>query len=188
MATVTQRELPQWLLAAVAAVAAIVALLITARVVGCPPTPLREEQPLVSAPAPRLSAGHSDGENLFLVDIVTVFVPFQVKVMVKNGDTIRERVVTEYRPVFKMRTSRYALREVKAYGTDGRLIDARNLPERLAKQIPVLVSADGRPADPLYLQAIKDNTLILVLPPPKASEPSKKGPEKISAPREEKTA
>ena len=50
-------------------------------------------------------------------------------------------------------------RQVKAFGTDGKEIDAKKLARLLAKETPVLVSADGKPIDPFYLRVVKEGTL-----------------------------
>lgn len=143
----------------------------------CPPP----QQPAVTAPAPRLSAAHIEGEYLYLVDITTVFVPVRVKVQVKEGCTTREKVITEYRPVHDMRTSRYPLAEVKVCGRDGKLREAKGIGDRLKERSPVVVSTDGNPVAPFYLRAIREETLILVLTP-KSSGPETTEPARMLAP------
>src|SRR5262249_25048441 len=54
-------------------------------------------------------------------------------------------------------------KRVHAYGVDGKRIETKSVEERLKKEIPVLVSANGQPVDPFHLLLIKEGTLILVL-------------------------
>ncbi|MBI1918671.1 MAG: sigma-70 family RNA polymerase sigma factor [Planctomycetes bacterium] len=56
-------------------------------------------------------------------------------------------------------------REVRAFGTDGKEIDAKKLARLLAKETPVLVSADGKPIDPFYLRIVKEGTLLVLIVP-----------------------
>jgi hypothetical protein len=76
--------------------------------------------------------------------------------------------VTAYTLVTTYARGNFDLREVAAYGTDGKRIDTQALRERLRTPLPVLVSQDGRPVSSFYLQVIKEGTLILVPPAPKA--------------------
>ncbi len=146
------------------------------------PRSAETDQPPVPAPAPRVSAAHVEGDNLYLVDVTTVFVPVQTKVKIKEGNKDCEKIVTEYRPVFEMRTSRYVLRDIQAFGTDGKPIDPKSLPDHLKKRVPVLLSADRQPVHPFYRHIIKDGALILVLPPPNAAAPGERQPTRALAP------
>jgi RNA polymerase sigma factor (sigma-70 family) len=56
--------------------------------------------------------------------------------------------------------------ELQAFETDGRAVGAKDLTDRLQTMTAVLVAADGRKPDPMYLRAVKPGTLILVPPPP----------------------
>jgi hypothetical protein len=57
----------------------------------------------------------------------------------------------------------FGTQQLKASETDGKPIDGKALAERLQKMAAVLVATDGRPADALYLQAVKPGTPVLVL-------------------------
>lgn len=55
------------------------------------------------------------------------------------------------------------MKHVHGYGIDGKRIEVKSIAERLKREIPVLVSMDGKPVDPFYLQLIKEGALVLVL-------------------------
>jgi hypothetical protein len=95
---------------------------------------------------------------------VTEFRPvretYQVNV---NGKTeVRERT----RIVGAMREVRVPLQgpNVRVFGTDGKRIDPKDLPNLLKKSTPVMVSADGNEIDPLYLRLVQPGTLVIVAP------------------------
>ncbi len=52
---------------------------------------------------------------------------------------------------------------VLVYGTDGKRIEAKNLP-KITRPVPALLSTDGREVDPFYLAAARPGTLIVVVP------------------------
>jgi hypothetical protein len=53
---------------------------------------------------------------------------------------------------------------VQAYTVDGKAIDAAKLGEMLAKERTVLITLDGKKADPFHLELYKEGTIILVTP------------------------
>jgi hypothetical protein len=53
---------------------------------------------------------------------------------------------------------------VRVFGTDGKRIDPKDLPNLLKKSTPVMVSADGNEIDPLYLRLVQPGTLVIVAP------------------------
>ncbi len=55
-------------------------------------------------------------------------------------------------------------RAVEAYTADGQPIKRDRLAEMLAKERAVLVTVDGRKADPFLLQLYKEGTIVLVPP------------------------
>jgi hypothetical protein len=101
-------------------------------------------------------------------------VPEKVEIVVGGQKQAVTRYIT--REVFVEVMERYDLKEVKAFGTDGKPIDAVKLAELFKKSTPVVVSADGNKVGPYYLQLFKEGTVILVLPA--AKEP----PEKVLPP------
>jgi hypothetical protein len=61
--------------------------------------------------------------------------------------------------------------ELQAFEADGRAVSAKDLTDRLQTMTAMLVAADGRKPDPLYLRAVKPGTLILVPPTPSGRNP-----------------
>jgi hypothetical protein len=53
---------------------------------------------------------------------------------------------------------------VQAYTVDGKAIEAAKLGEMLAKERTVLITLDGKKADPFHLELYKEGTIILVTP------------------------
>jgi hypothetical protein len=51
------------------------------------------------------------------------------------------------------------------FDMDGKKLASKDVAERLAKETPVLLSADGQKVDPYYLKVFKKDTLIVALPP-----------------------
>jgi hypothetical protein len=74
------------------------------------------------------------------------------------------------RPVSVKRSSRTEITEeidaaeVQAFTVDGQEVSADELASRLAREVPVLVSGDGKSVDPLYLKIIRDDAIVLVVP------------------------
>jgi hypothetical protein len=66
---------------------------------------------------------------------------------------------------------RYDIEDVKVFrvfGGEGKLVEKTKLSPLLKEETLVLVSANGRPVDPLHLRLVKEGTLIFVLPVPTA--------------------
>jgi hypothetical protein len=84
----------------------------------------------------------------------------------KDGQD-RQEQYTATVPVLREELQRLNLSDVQAFDTTGKKIDPAQLPDLLSKETVVLVSTDGRPVDPFYLQIIKEGTLVLILPVPK---------------------
>lgn len=62
---------------------------------------------------------------------------------------------------------RFVVDGIQAYTTSGKRVAAKDLPNLLKKEQPVLISSDGEKVDPYYLEMIKEGTLVLVLRRPK---------------------
>jgi hypothetical protein len=69
-----------------------------------------------------------------------------------------------YEPTLAVLEEDYDLKGVKVYDTRGEAVDLKRLPALLKGETPALVSADGRPVDPLHLRLVKEGTLVFVLP------------------------
>jgi RNA polymerase sigma factor (sigma-70 family) len=65
-------------------------------------------------------------------------------------------------------TTLHDLDKVKASDVQGRPIEAKQLRKLLAQEKAVVLSADGKKVDPFYLQVLKEDTVILVVPEPSA--------------------
>ena len=52
------------------------------------------------------------------------------------------------------------------YRADGKDVDSSDLPKLLATSRCVLVSTDGQKVDPMHLQIVKPDTLLVVVPTP----------------------
>jgi hypothetical protein len=124
--------------------------------------------PVVPAgPPPQLAVVHltRDGD-LVQRAVVAVAVPvLREKTIIVKGKEVK---VTEAATMVEYRTEERTtkVRGLEAYDTAGKLIPAERLPELLARDTLVLISADGKKLDPACLRVIKEGTLILVLPPP----------------------
>jgi RNA polymerase sigma factor (sigma-70 family) len=62
-------------------------------------------------------------------------------------------------------TWHFRLEQVRGFDTSGKKVEAKDLTRRLRRKVTVLVSADGKPVDPLHLRLFKDGLLVLVVAP-----------------------
>jgi hypothetical protein len=76
----------------------------------------------------------------------------------------------EVRPVTSYQLQRidhaeiYDTDEFRVYDTEGHAVRLKELRKRLKGETLALISANGRPVDPLHLRLYKEDTLIFVLP------------------------
>src|SRR5262249_20686110 len=98
---------------------------------------------------PRIALARVDEKGqLTLKETVTEYAPQQrAGTVVQDGKTITT-VSTVLVPVTTVRLRSADLKDVQAYGADGKQIDAKKLPQLLRKETPVLMSADGQRVDP----------------------------------------
>jgi hypothetical protein len=139
-------------------------------------------------PPPVVMVAIADGQGqVYIERTVTRYVPETRTVTVKVGDRLEQRAETVRVPVYVQ--SRIALtgKGIQVYGSDGKRIDAKEIPRLLKKTSAVFVSADGRPVDPFYLRLVRQGGLIVVAPelagpalppvrPPEEIPPPKKTP------------
>jgi hypothetical protein len=85
---------------------------------------------------------------------------------VKEGDDVKEVRYKYHETLAVLEPTTYPLKNVQAFGVDGKKLDAKVLAERLAKDTPVVVSVDGKEVRPLYLKALNENTVVLILKQP----------------------
>jgi hypothetical protein len=86
---------------------------------------------------------------------------------------------TKFLPTTELREERHDPAEVRVTDARGRVIAPKALAKLVKGETLVLVSADGRPVDPLHLRLVKDGTLVLVppaAPPAVPSVPAAAGP------------
>jgi hypothetical protein len=53
-------------------------------------------------------------------------------------------------------------KEVQVYGGNGKLIDPKDVRNRLKRPTAVFVSADGQQVDPFYLRLLREDALVVV--------------------------
>lgn len=132
----------------------------------------------VAGPTPSLPPGSQpvigiacqQGEQIVLRNSVMAYETRQS--MRKIPGEKREQPVTYYVPVRRSQDIFCALKDVEVFGTDGKKVNRKEVARLLAKDRPVLVSADGRTVDPRYLKVVKEGTLILVLSQAKVTQPA----------------
>jgi hypothetical protein len=120
---------------------------------------------------PTILVGTID-KNGNLVTVVmrpeAVTVTRQVKENVNGKEVVRQIAVTEMR-MTKAEVTR-DLSKATVTTASGKKIDKKELAKRLAKPAAVLISADGKAVDKGFLALFKADTLVIVLPAPKAEE------------------
>jgi hypothetical protein len=90
---------------------------------------------------------------------------------VEKGGEVRKVPVRVKDTFMTMRVRALDVAGARASRADGRAVSPAALRQLLRKEVPVLVSADGRPVDPYYLEVIRGDTLVLVLPAPRFGPP-----------------
>jgi RNA polymerase sigma factor (sigma-70 family) len=84
----------------------------------------------------------------------------------------RAGTVTSYEQINALLATDYAVEEVKVCDTRGQVIAQKKLPALLKGEMYVLVSADGKPVDPLHLRLVKEGTLVFMLPASLTPQPA----------------
>jgi RNA polymerase sigma factor (sigma-70 family) len=131
-------------------------------------TGLPEEGPL-----PGIARLQPDGKGVVL-EVIRTKLNYQMA-LVRHGDG---RAVSEMLPTVSHRQIEVAvsLSEVKAYHTDGTMIDSRQLPDLLKQEVPVLVAPDRSAVHPRFLQLLKEDTLLIVVKAAKLGEGQSEAP------------
>jgi hypothetical protein len=83
------------------------------------------------------------------------------KVKVGNREEVRTRTV--YVQIPKWIRVGLTDKQVEVFDATGKRLVGADIPKFL-KPVPVLVSADGKPVDPLYLRLVRPDTLVVVTP------------------------
>jgi hypothetical protein len=97
-----------------------------------------------------------------------------------NGQVFEEEV-TELIPEIVEVTVKWKLDKATITEVGGTKIDKATLAKRLAQPAVVVLSADGRAVDPIYLELFKKDVLVIVLPEMAARRPLP--PEKVPVPK-----
>jgi hypothetical protein len=139
-----------------------------------PQPPEREPPPIGPMPVTGLAVVGAGGRVRIQMP-VSVYLPRTSYVLEEGGKVARP--VTTYALERRLRWREYDAAKVKAFDTAGHVVTAAKVRKWLAKELPVLVSADGKEVDPFYLRVIEPGALVLVVPelgaaPPAAGEPA----------------
>jgi hypothetical protein len=109
-------------------------------------------------------------------------------VMVPVQTTINEngvvKTVTQYQTTYVTRQEEtaFSLKKGSVYTTDGKKLSEADALERLKLGAIVLQSTNGQPVDPLFLRAVRAETLVLVGPLPMATAAPAVRPAAIAVP------
>lgn len=124
------------------------------------------EPPALAGPAPRVTVGQVAGDFLILEEAVAVTqIVAETRTVTENGVT-KSYVVQKPVTVLKTTHEKVKLKEVKAYDLDGREVTPGRLQHILRERTAIAISNGGTKLDPLFRRMLKDDTLVLVLPPP----------------------
>lgn len=121
--------------------------------------------PRPKGPPPNLILWQADVESTFTIrvierELVTEKVPEKYRVRVDDHWEERDREVTRTRGVFVAREFAIRPRDMVLSDVEGNRLDRQSL----RRQRPVLVSSDGEPIDPYYLEQFKKDTPVIRLP------------------------
>lgn len=157
-----------------------------------PPLPTRYNPPPRQVLA-RATADDTGRVTLTVRDLVAVPVTekFNVAVPVTvqrnvQGRTVTEtRMVTETREMTVLKPVKWRLTPIKFDGVSGAMVfdtrgtkvEPNRLPQLLKDETPILVSATGLMVDPFYLKTVKEDTLVLVVPPGTLLAPGEEEPQ-----------
>jgi hypothetical protein len=123
------------------------------------PAPVREPG-APKGPPPRVMTTTTAPDGPQGIETVVIEVVMVNKIVPQVDG--KEVVVTEKVPVHKTKVLTLDDKGVQVYGSDGKLIDPREVRHRLKRPTAVLVSADGEPVDPFFLRLAREDTLIVV--------------------------
>ncbi len=125
------------------------------------PAQFKEKLPAGPSPIQVLVVLQKD-RRLSVSRKVSYYEPQTETVTLKNGQKHR---ITYYAEKHSDFATVYDFQKVRVHDTKGRAVDANELRKRLRSETLALISADGRPVDPLLLRLYKEDTLVFVLPP-----------------------
>jgi hypothetical protein len=126
-----------------------------------PKGPIPSDGKLPSGPPPMQGLARLDKDRVI---IRTGRVTYVTKV-VATPDGGR-RIFTEQ--VMQTIEQAYPFSQVRGHDLRGKALTEKELARLLGKEIVVMVSADGKPVDPLHLRVLRGGTPVLVPPMPPA--------------------
>lgn len=128
------------------------------------------ERPEAGKPPPRIAWITSAREGKFqLTDTEQKMVLVQRTVTEQvGGQEVKvTRTFMENKPLTVVR--KLDVEKVRFYGVNGKQIETKEVRKLLTKDMPILLSADGKPVDRFYLRLAREGTLVLVVPPSAAA-------------------
>jgi RNA polymerase sigma factor (sigma-70 family) len=150
--------------------------------VAAPPADEPAKERIGPAPHVALARVAADG-SLLLRQPAQYYQPVTKYARVEGEEGVTP--ITRYVLVNHLQTQRYNLGGVQGFrvseryraGSVGvrvnsRRLDTRELRDLLKEETTVLVSADGQAVHPFYLKVVKDETIVLQLPPPAPPPPA----------------
>jgi hypothetical protein len=129
------------------------------------PAPVEEDVKPPKGPQPLQVLAHvAEDGNIEITQVLTVYrAETRTRVVNVNGTPVSQQytvTVPQAVPV----TRRLLAKSVQVSTAGGKAVDPKDVPAKLKKPTPVLLSADGNKIDPFYLKIVKEGTLVLVMP------------------------
>jgi hypothetical protein len=125
-----------------------------------PRPPEREPPPIGPMPVTALAVV-GEGGRVRIRMPVSMYLSRTSYVLEEGGKVARP--VTTYALERRLHWREYDAAKVKAFDTAGHAVTAAKVKKWLAKELPVLVSVDGKEVDPFYLRVIEPGALVLVV-------------------------
>jgi hypothetical protein len=100
-----------------------------------------------------------------MVDTKQEMLPTQKTVTVQEDGQVRRVTQTVMVAVPRTVVRNLDIESVQFYGLDGKKIESKEVRKLLTKDMPALLSVDGKPVDRFYLRLAREGTLVLVVPP-----------------------
>jgi hypothetical protein len=123
-------------------------------------SPVRADEPVVypKGPVPLFFSAVVSRQNK---DLISLGKPVVKLVHEERDGKLITHQVPEFIPVTTVKLDG---KKVKAFGGDGKPLDAEDLAKRLAKIAPVVVFQmdPANPPDPYYLKILKEGTIVFV--------------------------
>lgn len=127
-----------------------------------------------TAPTLRVVAGVDSKVGLItILETVTRFVPVvKTIVVIENGQQINKNV-TETVAVMEQRHIAIEMTKSRVITTNGKQLPIDDVWKRVKVNTIIALSADGNTPAAAFLQALSDQTLIVIPPPPVMAPPAK---------------